>query len=272
MTPLLGVGLGNALFLGILQGLTEFLPVSSSGHLAAAQLLIPSFSYPGVTLEVSTHLGTAVAVLVYYRALLWRLLWAGEAGDPALLGLPRERWIFLLLVATLPTAIIGFGLRAVVRQAFDSIPAIAAGWVVSGFVLLLSARARGAARRELGTLQALLIGLAQGVAVFPGVSRSGATISVGMLAGVSHSQVVTFSFLLAIPAIGGATLLDAAQLLAEPIPARLLFFDLPAATLAAGLVGYGCIGLVHRATGGGWWHRFGYYCWLAAAILIVAAR
>lgn len=268
--PLLGFA--AALFLGILQGLTEFLPISSSGHLAAAQLLLPSLAYPGVTLEVSTHVGTAVAVVVYYRSLLWRLLWAADADDPVMLGLARERWILLLVTATLPTAVIGFGLRAVIRAAFDAPLAIAAGWLVSGAVLLLSARSRHVVTRDMGPKQALLIGLAQGVAVFPGVSRSGSTISTALLAGVPARQAVTFSFLLAIPAIAGATLLDAAQMIAESAPAALLFWDLLFATLAAGLVGYACIGLVHRATGGGWWHRFGYYCWLAAVVLIVAAR
>lgn len=258
-----------AILLGLIQGLTEFLPISSSGHLAAAQLLFPAMAYPGVTLEVATHLGTMVAVLIYYRPLVRALVVGGERD--VLLGLSRERWIFLLVVGSVPTAMIGFLAREAVRAAFDSIEAIALGLVLSGAVLMLS-RLRPASGQRFDWWRALLIGTVQGVAIFPGVSRSGLTITAALLTGVSERRAVTYSFFLAVPAILGASMLDLVQVLGAAQPPALLFDRLLLATLVAGFVGYFCIGLVHRATETGWWHRFAWYCWLAALVLIVAAR
>lgn len=258
-----------AVLLGILQGMTEFLPISSSGHLAAAQLLLPAMNYPGVTLEVATHLGTMVAVLIYYRGLLRSLLLGTDSEQ--LLGLSRRRWLLLLTVGTVPTVIVGLLARDAIRSAFDSLYAVAAGLVVSGAVLM-SSRLRGQGDGALDWRRALVIGLAQGAAIFPGVSRSGLTITAALLLGVGERRAVTYSFFLAVPAILGASVLDLVQVLGEATPVALLFHRLLFATLAAGFVGYSCIGLVHRATETGWWHRFAWYCWLAALVLIVAAR
>lgn len=264
-------GLAGDLVLGVLQGLTEFLPISSSGHLAAAQILFPGLRSPGVTMELATHVGTTVAVMVYYRRLIAALLLPGRVEDAALLGMRRERWLYLLAVGTLPTVLIGFALRSSIRAAFDDPLWVAAGWVVSGVVLMASLRAPEASR-ELGPLRAMAIGTAQGLAIFPGVTRSGTTITAGMLLGVPSRVAVTYSFFLSIPAILGAAVLDAVQAIVQDIPTTLLFQDLLFASLAAGFVGYFCIGMVHRATSGGWWHRFAWYCWLAALVLVTAAR
>jgi undecaprenyl-diphosphatase len=268
MTP---TELLSDLFLGLLQGLTEFLPISSSGHLAAAQILLPGLRSPGVSMELATHVGTTIAVMIYYRHLLAALLLPGRDHDEALLGMSRERWLYLLAVGTLPTVIIGFALRSSTRAAFDDPLWVAAGWILSGCVLMASLLAP-APRRPLGGLSALLVGAVQGLAIFPGVTRSGTTITAGMLLGVPVRAAVTYSFFLSIPAILGAALLDAVQMMAQDVPATLLFQDLLFASLAAGFIGYFCIGMVHRATAGGWWHRFAWYCWLAALVLVTAAR
>lgn len=261
--------LGAAIFLGILQGLTEFLPISSSGHLGAAQLLFPGIAYPGLTLELATHLGTTIAVLIYYRGLISGLL-RGQPG-PALLGIERSQWWVLLVVGSLPTAIIGSLSRDAVHAAFGSLSAIAIGLAVSG-AFLMASRLQPTASRQLSWRAALVIGLAQGVAIFPGVSRSGLTISVALLAKIPPAQAVTFSLLLSVPAILGASVLDGVQLSLSSAPAVLLLSHVLFATLAAGLVGYCCIGFVHRATQIGWWYRFAWYCWLAALVLLAAAR
>lgn len=265
--------LSFAVLLGIIQGVTEFLPISSSGHLAAAQLLFPAFSHPGVTLEVVTHVGTAVAVLAYYRRLVAALLGfePTDSEEDPLLGLSRVRWAVLIFIGTLPTALVGWLFRGAIRDAFHELAWIAAGLAVTGGVLMAS-RLR---QREGGPIDwrsALVVGLVQGVAIFPGVSRSGLTITAALLLGVRKTQAVTFSFFLAIPAILGAALLDVVQMAGEPSGLALLSIRLLFASLAAGSVGYFCIGLVHRATETGWWHRFAWYCWLAALVLIVAGR
>ena len=264
-----GPTLGAAILLGVIQGLTEFLPISSSGHLGAAQLLFPEVAYPGLTLELATHLGTTVAVLIYYRALVSGMF--RNRPGPALLGIERPHWWMMLLVGSLPTAIIGSLSRNAVHAAFGSLPAIAAGLVVTG-AFLMASRLRPPTARPLTWRTALLIGFVQGIAILPGVSRSALTISVALLAKVRPAQAVTFSLLLSVPAIFGASVLDAVQLSLSPAPAALLFSHVLFATLAAGLVGYCCIGFVHRATQIGWWYHFAWYCWLAALVLLAAAR
>jgi len=123
-------------------------------------------------------------------------------------------------------------------------------------------------RQAVLTLQmALLIGIVQGGAVFPGISRSGVTISLALMLGVMDRQAVTFSFLLSVPAILGAALLTGLDLLDAPFGSGVLFANMGFATFCAGAVGYVCIGLVHRATEDGWWHRFAWYLWALAAVL-----
>lgn len=268
--------LGPALLLGLLQGLTEFLPISSSGHLAAAQLLWPSLDYPGVRLEVALHLGTTLAVLVYYRDLVLRLLRpfgaepSGESGT-VLEGHTPRRWWTLLLAGTIPTALMGLLARTSIRAAFGSLDWVAAGLVLTGFALM-STRFRSRRSTDLGIAAAVAIGVAQGAALFPGLSRSGLTISLALLLGVSQRQAVVFSFLLSVPAVLGATVLDAAAPATGPASSAGLFLNLSLATLLAAIVGFACIGLVHRATREAWWHHFAWYCWALALALVIAGR
>ncbi|NKB87891.1 MAG: hypothetical protein GKS06_06700 [Acidobacteria bacterium] len=260
-----------AIFLGALQGSTEFLPVSSSGHLAAVQVLFHRLSYPGITLELATHLGTTAAVLIYHRDLVLSLFGHGPQDDPSLLGLSRALWWRATLVGSIPIAILGVLLQSTIRQAFGDLLWIGLGLAFTG-VVLMSSRLRPAPVGDLTLGRALAIGLAQAVALFPGVSRSGTTITSSMLLNVRPAQAVTFSLLMSVPAILGASLLDTVQLFAQHRLATLLSIDLAFATLAAGLVGYYCIGLVHRVTRIGWWHRFAWYCWLAAILLLTVAH
>lgn len=257
----------GALLLGVIQGLTEFLPISSSGHLAAAQLLFPRLDHPGVTLEVAMHVGTTLAVLIYYRHLLADF--ARHPDDPGHTGLSAQRWLLLLAAGTIPTVLIGFGFREPIRAAFDSLEWIAGGLALTGAVLMAS-RLRPEASSRLDLARALLVGAVQGAAILPGVSRSGMTITVALLLGIPSRQAVTYSLLLSVPAVAGATVLDATQLVAESSSPALLFGNLAFATLSAGGVGYLCIGLVHRATRADWWHQFAWYCWSVALLLIVA--
>ncbi len=264
-------GIVVAVFLGIVQGVTEFLPISSSGHLAAVQVLFPSMSSPGVTLELATHLGTAFAVILYHRRLIVAVVGLLPVDDPSLLGLRRLDWWRYIVVGSLPIAIVGVTAQDTVRAAFGDLLWIGIALAFTGAVLMTS-RLRPHPDGDLSMGRVVLIGLAQSIAVFPGVSRSGMTITAAMLTNVRASQAVTFSLLMSIPAIFGAALLDTVQLFAQHRLATLLSIDLAFATLAAGLIGYYCIGLVHRVSRTGWWHRFAWYCWLAAILLIQAAR
>jgi undecaprenyl-diphosphatase len=277
--------------LATLQGLTEFLPVSSSGHLAAAQIVWPAMRYPGgVLFEVAVHVGTTGAVLVYYRQLIADLL--RQAGPRAnrrpaaqgeiegltskanprpaaqgqIEGLTPNQWIGYILLASVPTAAIGLGFEDNIKAAFENLGTIAVCFAVTGAVLTST---RFVPHRELSITPviALAIGVIQGAAIFPGISRSGVTISLALLLGIAHRQAVTFSFLLSVPAVLGAAALSALELRAEPISSGVLFANMGFATLCAGAIGYVCIGLVHRATEDRWWHRFAWYLWVLAAVL-----
>ncbi len=257
--------LAYTFFLAAVQGLTEFLPVSSSGHLAAAQLVWPAMAFPGELFEVAVHLGTTAAVLIYYRHLLMRLL-RELTSDAKTEGLRSRQWVGYIVAGSIPTAIIGLGLEDLIRGAFERLGVVALSLAITGVVLMTTRFAeRGEAHLTLPL--ALAIGTIQGAAIFPGISRSGLTISLALLLGVSSRQAVTFSFLLSVPAILGAALITGLDALGEPFVSGVLFGHLAFATLCAGAIGYVCIGLVHRATEDRWWHRFAWYLWALAAVL-----
>jgi undecaprenyl-diphosphatase len=257
------------IFLAVLQGLTEFLPVSSSGHLAAAQLIWPEMAFPGEVFEVAVHLGTTAAVLIYYRHLLLDML-RGLTTGAKTEGLTSVQWGTYIVAGSIPTAIIGLGFEDRIRGAFERLDLIIVCFVITGVVLMAT---RFFPRREamltLGV--AIAIGTIQGVAIFPGISRSGMTISLALMLGVASRQGVTFSFLLSIPAILGAALLTGVDLIKEPLLGSVLYANMAFATFCAGAVGYLCIGLVHRATEDRWWHQFAWYLWALAAVLAFVA-
>lgn len=197
----------DAVILGLVQGLTEFLPVSSSGHLVMAQafLGVPS---PGVFLEVALHLATLISVMVVYRRRLGQLIVGAFRRDRDAL-----RYIGLLILATIPVAVIGFLFRGPIENAFDT-P------YVTGFMLLVTggllwSTSWGDADRphdETRTRHAVFMGLIQCLALLPGISRSGSTIAAGLWSGLRGERAAEFSFLMSLPAIGGAALLQAAEL------------------------------------------------------------
>jgi undecaprenyl-diphosphatase len=206
----------QALALGVLQGATEFLPISSSGHLVLAQNLIPGLSGPLLLFDVVVHLGTLVAIVVLLRVRIARLVLAAASllpagwGGPAREGLEVERqWIFLLAAGTLPTAIVGFGLRGLAEELLHRPAAVGLALLVTAALLVGSERFGRRTRQagELGWIDAVAIGTAQGLAVIPGISRSGATVAVGLWRDARGDVAVEFSLLLSVPAVAGAALL-----------------------------------------------------------------
>ncbi|RMH03539.1 MAG: undecaprenyl-diphosphate phosphatase [Planctomycetota bacterium] len=261
------------LLLALLQGLTEFLPVSSSGHLVLARELLPGGdSLPDdASIEVLLHLGTLLAVLLFYRreilALLLGLLGRGsEAGA-------QRRLLGLLILATLPAAAVGLGLEDRIEQAFSTPMVAAVCLLVTGTGLWWSRRLPGGAvsLTTLGVGAALLIGLAQAAAILPGISRSGATIVTGLALGLSIDAAAAFSFLLSIPAILGAAVLKLPDLAAAepgagaPDPTALLL-----AGATAFLVGFLALAMLLwllRARRLSW---FAPYCWLLGLVGLAA--
>ena len=199
----------QALVLGIVQGLTEFLPVSSSAHLVIVPWLF-GWQDPGLAFDVALHLGTLVALIVYYWRRWLSILASIFTGDP------KERALLvLLIVASVPGAVFGFLLEKKADEAFRSPILIAAALAAMGTILWIVDRRSPQKRKmgEISILDAILIGLAQAFALVPGVSRSGVTITAARALGVKREDAANFSFLMATPIIAGAGILKARELI-----------------------------------------------------------
>lgn len=207
----------QALALGVLQGVTEFLPISSSGHLALVQTLLGRDPQAALVFSVVLHLGTTLAILWVLRVRVGRLIRALDsllrpgARDP---GLETERrWLWLILVASVPTGIAGLSLRHFVEE-MTARPVWIGFAFLSTMLLLLSAERIGSRQRgaeAITTLDALWVGCAQSIGILPGISRSGSTIAVALWRGTKPEVAVEFSILISVPAIVGANLLELAS-------------------------------------------------------------
>jgi undecaprenyl-diphosphatase len=194
----------QAIVLGIVQGLTEFLPISSSGHLRIVPELF-GWEDPGASFTAVIQLGTMAAVVIYFWSDLWRITtaWLASLRDAERRQDPDARMGWYLIVPTIPIALIGFALKDPIKSGARNLWLIASTLIVMGLVLLVAERV--AARRktvdEIDTRDGVAIGLAQSMALVPGVSRSGATITAGLFLGYTREAAARFSFLLSIPAV-----------------------------------------------------------------------
>ncbi len=265
----------SALLLGILQGFTEFLPVSSSGHLVLAQKLLPGFSQPGVLFDVTIHLGTLVAVCLYFRKDLWGLLVSvlpgAEAGADTV---ANRRLLWLLFLGSLPTVVLGLLFRKQFEAMFDDIVGAGVWFIITGVLLFITDRVATADRSlpAMTTWDALIIGLAQGLSIIPALSRSGATIAAGVFLGLERGLLVRYSFLLSIPAVAGAFLLELVSHRQETFHrADLLAYGV--GTFAAFVVGYWSIAVLLNLTRSRRLSMFAYYCWAIGLVaLMVGSR
>jgi undecaprenyl-diphosphatase len=200
----------QALVLGAVQGLTEFLPVSSSAHLILIPWLL-NWQDPGLAFDVALHLGTLLALLIYYWQTWIKLLGSLVNNDVA-----SRRLLFLLIIASVPGAVIGVLLEKQAETVFRSPLLIASTMAVMGMVLWVVDRLFGSRRKlsDFTAADALLIGFSQALAIVPGVSRSGATITMARALGIEREDAANFSFLMATPIIAGAGLLEARKLFA----------------------------------------------------------
>lgn len=242
----------SAVLLGILQGLTEWLPVSSSGHLALAQHYF-GVAAP-VAFDVMLHFGTLLAVVAFFWRDIRGLVYYRQEG---------LRYLALIAVALVPTAVIGLAFKGFFESMYSQPLLIAIAFVVTAAVLLVAEKF-STPQQEPDLGSAFLVGLAQGVAVAPGISRSGATISAGLLSGFKRDEAVRFSFLLAIPAVLGASLLEGAKAFSF---AGLDPLAVAAGTLAAAAAGYWSIGFLYRFLRKGKLSFFAYYCLALAAVV-----
>lgn len=250
--------------LGVVQGLTEFLPVSSSGHLVIVSKLlgIPS----NLPFDVAVHFATLLAVCVFFIGDILLILKAFFIDrDPKS---PYFRLGLLIIVASIPTAIIGFSLEKVFEEMFNSVAAVGFFLMVTG-ILIMTAERYGKARKDItrvSFLDSLIIGLAQGCAIAPGLSRSGTTISTSLLTGMERTLACRFSFLLAIPAILGATIFKSKVILHNVDPGMIAGF------IAAAISGYITIWLFLKMIEKKKINIFAYYCLIVGAITILLSR
>ena len=262
----------QAIVLGLLQGATEFMPVSSSGHLVLVPWLL-GWGSPGLVFDTVVHWGTLVAVLAYF----WRD-WIELIGA-WLRGLVRWDWrdplarlAWLLILGSIPAAVLGFLFEDFFESLFGK-PAWVAFFMLVTAALLTLGELLGKRRRsqaDLGWLDAILIGLAQASAIAPGISRSGATISTGLFRGLERDAAARFSFLLATPIIFGAGLFKLTDLGAMADPAGQIL-GLVAGFLAAAVAGYVCIWALLRYLQRGRLYPFAVYCACAAVFCLIVA-
>lgn len=264
----------EAVLLGVLQGLTEFLPVSSSGHLVIAQGFLPGFRQPGVFFDLVLHGGTLLAVVFFLRGELAKLTAALLPRKPATeeeaAARAVSRRLFLFLVAaTAVTGILGLPFRGEIEGLFSSPRAAAFLLLVTGALLYFADRTPGANRKEkdMNLPDALVIGIAQAAALLPGISRSGATISFALFRKIDGETAASFSFLLSIPAILGAFLLEARHIAGIP-EGELAAYG--AGFVAATVTGFFALKLLYLIIRGHRLRIFSYYCWIAGAAVLIA--
>lgn len=261
----------EACLLGIIQGVTEFLPVSSDGHLVLAQSYLTAFNQNAMTFDVMLHFGTLLAVVSYFwrdvRSLLYFLVGKEVQGNP----FPVRSWFWLIIVATIPTGIIGLILEKTVEPLFAS-PTFAAGGIFLNGILLLSTFMAPKGERQAKDLRvrdAILIGAMQGFAILPGISRSSNTIATGMFLGIRGDIAAKFSFLISIPAVAGAVLVKSRELhgtsLAELVPYGV-------GAVVALVIGLWAIAFLLRTIMRGKFQYFGYYCLMLGGVVLILQK
>ena len=261
----------EAILLGILQGLTEFLPVSSSGHLVLAQQFL-GLKEPLVFFDVMLHVGTLAAVLVVYRDAIGRLAIGGLSAlgntqfwqqPKATLNTSAElKFISLILLGSIPTGIIAVVFKTQLESFFDEVRLVSIMLILTGVILQLPRLRRAKADSpdtstgELKTWHAPLIGIAQGCAITPGISRSGTTISLALFLGIPAKTAAEYSFLLSIPAVLGAVALKIRDIGDTTIP----FHIVGTGMLASFIVGYIALRFLLVILNRGKFSLFSYYC------------
>ena len=270
----------SSILLGLIQGLAEFLPISSSGHLALFQTFfgMENVEEKYMFFTVLLHFGTLISVcVVYWRDIadMIREFFLGIAAlagrkDTGVTPPPARRMVMLIIIATLPLFIMVL-LQDAINQLFSNSIMVSCALMATGFILFFSDRlAKGhKTARNATVVDALIVGCGQALAVIPGLSRSGTTISVGMLRGFDRSFAVRFSFLLSLPAILGANVLEIKDAVEAGFPVEELPMYLVGVAVAA-VVGYFAIRLVKSLADKGKFGKFAYYCWAVGLGSLIA--
>ena len=266
----------TSFLLGLIQGVAEFLPISSSGHLAIAQNLLNLQAEIPAFFDVLLHLGTLLAVFVAYRQDIKDMVVEFFCGIGDLVHHstptpvpPARRLILLIILGTLPLFAV-LPIKDKVQGLSDNMIFIGAALIVTGFLLFASDMMRKGRKTERNAtwLDVLIVGAGQAIATMPGISRSGMTISAGCFTGFERKFAVRFSFLLSIPAVLGANILS----LKDAAEAGIVWSEVPVylvGVVTAAVVGYLCIRLLRMIADKGRFGAFAYYCWAVGLLTLV---
>ena len=268
----------QALILGIVQGLTEWLPISSSGHLALVQLAM-NLEVP-IFFDIVLHFGTLAAVIGIYRRELLGILKSikpigknsRDSTGVKLMSIKRgRRYLLLIILGMIPTALIGVGFRSIFEESFYSMWSIGLGFIITGAMIFVT-KFIDKGTNSIRNIDAVLIGIGQGLSIFSSVSRSGATISIGMFRHIERSELITFSFLLSIPAIVGAGLYD--LVFADSV-SQVEIYQIPIesyiiGTFTSAIVGYVSIKFLINIINKGEFYLFSFYCFLLGSLILVS--
>lgn len=257
------MGYLEAILLGILQGITEFLPVSSSGHLVLGQFFL-GVTQPGVTFEVMVHFGTMMSVVWVFwddlRGLIKGFLNTGE----------ERRFLILLMAGMVPTGLMGVFLASYFKRVFEKPLVVGIMLLVTGLIVWLinNIKIRHKDIISMNILDALVIGFFQGIAIIPGISRSGSTILGALLRGLNRETAVRYSFLLSLPAIAGATFIEFLEWRSTGAVLEHVF-AYALATVTAFVAGIFAIKIFIELLKKGKFCYFSYYCWLMGFVTII---
>ena len=283
----------QSVFLGIVQGLTEFLPVSSSGHLAIVQNLFHVDTEGTILFDILLHLGTLAVVLIVYRKDIWLLIkeffgMLGDIGKNIAISFANRKvreggqltpyrrvvrtnyrkFVVLIIVATIPTAIIGLLAKKLIADAASTLIVPGIGLLITGALLLVSDRVQNNTKipQDVTNREGLIVGIAQGLATLPGLSRSGSTIAAGLLCGFDRKFAVKYSFILSIPAILGAAILEIKDVPWKSVtPSEVGIYA--AGVVCAAIVGYICIRSMLVIVRN---RKFKYFAWYFFAVGVFA--
>lgn len=281
----------QAIFLGIIQGITEFLPVSSSGHLAIFQNIFHMNTDGGMLFDIMLHVGTLMAILVVYRKDIWRMIqeticicidivqniktfYYNKKYDEALrykrvIHNNYRKFVVLVIVSTIPTAVIGYAMKSIVNLASRTLIVPGVCLLLTGVLLLVADISEDGKKlpKDVSYMNGFFIGIAQGFSTLPGLSRSGTTIAACLMSGMDKRFAVKYSFIMSIPAVVGAAVLELKDIGRETITGALVG-NCVAGALVAGLVGYVCIKTMLVVVRKKRFKGFAIYCFIVGVVSI----
>ena len=287
------MSLFEAIFLAIVQGIAEFLPISSSGHLAIFKYVFNANTDTGMLYDIMLHMGTLVAVFIVYWKDIVELIKEGFAiiGDflinlgcffmnffssskreyKKIVNTPYRRFVMLVIIATIPTGILGIAMSDLVEMAGQTLIVPGICLLVTGVLLLISDNVKEKTCNEENTsyVKGVIVGIVQGIATLPGISRSGSTITTGLLCGMERSYAVKFSFILSIPAILGAAVLELKDFNELSVAGgEIIYYVI--GTVVAAVIGYACIRWLLVLVRSKKFKFFSIYCFIVGAFAIIA--